>query len=90
MDKVLRMMQKNTELPKRVLELNPAHPLIRNLEARLTANPQDPFVPRACEQLFEGCMLVDGYLTDPHQFVERMNAILTDAAARSLSVESSE
>ena len=82
MDKILRIMQKNTELPKRVLELNPAHPLIRNLEKRLTADAQDSFIARACEQLFEGCMLVDGYLTDPHRFVERMNSILTEAAAK--------
>jgi molecular chaperone HtpG len=87
MDKVLRMMQKNIQLPQRVLELNPAHPLIRNLERCLAANPQDAFVARACEQLFEGCMLVDGYLTDPHQFVERMNSILTDAAARPAHAE---
>ena len=25
-------------------------------------------------------MLVDGYLTDPHQLVERMNQILTEVA----------
>jgi molecular chaperone HtpG len=81
MDKMMRLMQKNTDLPKRVLELNPAHPLIRGLEQRLAADPQDSFVARACEQLFEGCMLVDGYLSDPHRFVERMNSILTDAAS---------
>lgn len=82
MDKVLRMMNKNTELPKRVLELNPKHPLVRGLERRLAADKNDPFLARACEQLFEGCMLLDGYLTDPHHFVERMNSILTDAAGR--------
>ena len=32
------------------------------------------------EQLFEGAMLADGFLADPHTLVERMHAILTDAA----------
>ena len=34
----------------------------------------------ACEHLFEGCMLLDGYLTDPHKLVGRMNQVLNDAA----------
>ncbi len=82
MDRMMRMMHKTSELPKRVLELNPKHPLVRNLEKLIADNPQDPLIARACEQLFEGCMLVDGYLADPHEFVERMHAILADAVAR--------
>jgi molecular chaperone HtpG len=81
MDKMMRLMQKSAELPKRVLELNPKHPLVKNLEKMVAENPQDPLIARACEQLFEGCMLVDGYLADPHEFVERMHAILADAVA---------
>ncbi|HWA97937.1 MAG TPA: molecular chaperone HtpG [Pirellulales bacterium] len=80
-DKIMRMMQKNTDLPKRVLELNPHHKLVQNLARLAQANASDPFIERACEQLFEGSMLVDGYLADPHRLVERMNAILADAAA---------
>jgi molecular chaperone HtpG len=79
-EKIMRMMNKNTELPRRVLELNPNHPLIQNLARIAQANTQDPFIERACEQLFEGSMLVDGYLADPHKLVERMNQILEDAA----------
>jgi molecular chaperone HtpG len=81
MEKMMRMMQKSVDLPKRVLELNPTHPLVKNLEKIVARDPQDPLVARACEQLFEGCMLVDGYLADPHQFVERMHTILGDAVA---------
>lgn len=80
-EKLMRIMNKATDLPKRVLELNPSHPLIRHLTALVDKDLNDPFVERACEQLFEGCMLVDGYLTDPHKLVERMNQILADAAS---------
>jgi molecular chaperone HtpG len=79
-EKLMRIMNKETDLPKRVLELNPSHPLIRHLSELADKDLRDPFIDRACEQLFEGCMLVDGYLTDPHQLVERMNTILTEAA----------
>jgi len=79
-EKMMRIMNKSTDLPKRVLELNPSHSLIRHLTELADKDLRDPFIDRACEQLFEGCMLVDGYLTDPHQLVERMNQILTEAA----------
>jgi molecular chaperone HtpG len=79
-EKIMRMMNKNADMPRRVLELNPQHPLVQNLARIAQANSQDPFIERACEQIFEGSMLVDGYLTDPHRLVERMNQILEDAA----------
>jgi molecular chaperone HtpG len=79
-EKMMRMMNKTTDLPQRVMELNPSHPLIKSLTDLVAKNSQDPFIERAAEQLFEGSMLVDGYLTDPHKLVERMNQILEDAA----------
>jgi len=81
MERVMRMMSKNTALPQRVLELNARHPLIGHLTRLVEQNENDPFVERACRQLFEGSMLLDGYLSDPHELVERMNAVLEDAAA---------
>lgn len=81
MDRMMRMMNKEEELPKRTLELNARHPLVQSLSRITERLASDPFVERACEQIFEGAMLADGYLTDPHRLVERMNEILTDAAA---------
>lgn len=84
MDKVMRMMNKDTDLPKRTLEINPKHPMVRSLGGLVRSDAEDPFVGRAVEQIFESAMLADGYLTDPHRLVERMQAILTDAAAARL------
>ncbi len=81
MEKMMRMMNKTEELPKRVLELNAKHSLIQQLAELTSANAKEPFVETACEHLFEGCMLLDGYLTDPHKLVGRMNQVLSDAAA---------
>lgn len=79
-EKLMRRLNKNSEAPARIFELNPKHPLVRNLAGLVKANPQDAFVERALRQLFEGTLLVDGYLTDPHLLVERMVATLSDAA----------
>jgi len=81
MDRLMRMMNKTPELPQRVLELNQRHRLIRGLARILEQNPDDPFVANACEQLFEGAMLVDGYLADPHRLVERINQLLEETAS---------
>ena len=80
MEKVLRLMNKDAELPKRVLELNPKHELIRHLASLVERDRQDSLVRNSCEQIFEGAMLVDGYLTDPHALVSRMNELMAEAA----------
>ena len=81
MEKMMRMMNKNEELPKRVLEINAKHSLIQRLTEIASDDVKAPFLETACEHLFEGCMLLDGYLTDPHKLVARMNGVLNDAAA---------
>ena len=80
MEKMMRIMNKSGDLPKRVLELNPGHSLIKSLSQMISGNAKHPFVETACEHLYEGCMLLDGYLSDPHQLVERMNKVLDEAA----------
>ena len=80
MDKMIRLMNKDATLPKKTLELNPGHSLMRNLLSVIKKEENDPFINRACEQIFEGAMLVDGYLNDPHQLVERMHEIMDEAA----------
>jgi molecular chaperone HtpG len=80
MDKIMRMMTKDETLPKKVLEINPDHPLIRNLLRIYTREPQDSFLTLAAEQLFESSMLLEGYLPDPHGLVQRVNKILEQSS----------
>ena len=81
MEKMMRMMNQTEEFPKRVMEINAQHSLMQRLAELTSINAKDPFVETACEHLFEGCMLLDGYLTDPHKLVRRMNQVLNDAAS---------
>jgi molecular chaperone HtpG len=87
MDRLMRMVQKTEELPQRLLEINPKHPLVAHLAKLAARDAHDAFVRRAAEQIFESAMLLDGYLTDPHRLVERINETLTDAAAARASAE---
>ena len=90
MEKMMRIMNKSADLPKRVLELNPRHSLIENLNRLVSGSEKEDFVRAACEQLFEGCLLLDGYLSDPHQLVERMNHLLDEASALQTEKEKDE
>jgi molecular chaperone HtpG len=80
MDKIMRSMSQDTSVPKKVLELNPKHELIRNLASLNQADPGDPFVEQAARQLFESALLLEGYLTDPHALVGRIQDLLAKSS----------
>ncbi|MFH1195932.1 MAG: molecular chaperone HtpG [bacterium] len=80
MQKILKVTSKDTSLPKKVLEVNQEHKLMRNLLSIYKNNPKDEFITDVTEQLFESAMLLDGYLTDPHKLVQRINAMMTQSS----------
>lgn len=80
MDKIMRVMHKDTSIPKKVLEINPDHALIRNMLAIMEKNEGDPFIEQAANQLFESALLLEGYLTDPHALVGRVQDLLTKSS----------
>ena len=80
MQKIIHMMQKDDSIPKQILEINPDHALTRNMLAIYGSNPQDPFLDKATDQLFEAALLQTGYLPDPHSLVTRSFDILADAS----------
>jgi len=81
MQKIMRMVTKDSSVPKKALELNRDHALIRNLLAIYRNDAADPFLGKAVEQLYDSALLLDGYLSDPHQMVARINDLLADASA---------
>jgi len=80
MQRIMRLMAKDESVPDKIMELNPDHPLVRNLITIYGADADDPFVGQAAEQLYESALLLEGYLSDPHRMVARVNAILEQAS----------
>ncbi|WFS62966.1 molecular chaperone HtpG [Pseudodesulfovibrio thermohalotolerans] len=80
MDKIMRVMSKDTSIPKKILEVNPDHPLVRNMLAIMERDESDPFIEQAANQLFESALLLEGYLTDPHALVGRVQDLLTKSS----------
>ncbi len=76
MQKILHIMNKDTSIPKKIFEVNKDHKLIRNLLKIYKNDPKDPFIQESVEQLYESALLLEGYLTDPHKLVNRIQDIL--------------
>jgi molecular chaperone HtpG len=71
------------EVPKvkRVLELNPGHPLVIRLQAFHAAHPADERLGRYAELLHGQAVLAEGgTLADPAAFSRRLAELLTEAA----------
>jgi len=77
MDKIMRVISKDTSIPRKVLEINPDHALVRNMLTIFEQDALDPFIDQAANQLFESALLLEGYLTDPHALVGRVQDLLT-------------
>lgn len=77
MERVYRLLNQQMEVPKRILEINPRHPLIRNL-----SEVQDSeLATQIIEQIFESALLVEGIHPRPVDMVARIQAIM-EAATR--------
>ncbi len=80
MHKMMQMMNKDTAPPQKIMEINKDHKLTRNLLNIYKADPRDAFIDTAAEQLFESALLLEGYLTDPHKLVNRINDVLEQSS----------
>lgn len=79
MQKIMRIAGKDTSIPKKVMELNKDHHLVRNLLKIYEADPKDDYIATTTEQLYESSLLLEGYLADPHKMVSRINKLLEQA-----------
>lgn len=71
-ERMMRMMDKNFSGGKKMLEVNLAHPLVRNLARMHEANNNDPLLVDAVEQIYASVLLVEDNLDNPMDFVRRM------------------
>ena len=75
-EKMLRMMQQSDAAGKKVLEVNPSHPIIKNLAGLCMLDESHPVIRKTMSQLFEGALLLEGSLESTVEFVSRMNDII--------------
>ncbi|MBN1540627.1 molecular chaperone HtpG [candidate division KSB1 bacterium] len=79
MERLMHLMHEETAKPKRKMEINGKHPLIRRLLQIYQTNPKDPFLVQAAETLFDSVVLLDGFIADPHAMALRSQQLLTQS-----------
>jgi molecular chaperone HtpG len=76
MQKIMNLMNKDMTPPKKAMEINKDHELVRNLLEIYKKDAKDKYLEQITEQLYESALLLEGYLTDPHKMVNRIQDIL--------------
>ena len=74
--RVYRMMDKDFELPKKVLELNPRHKIIRGLSELPEGDIKFNLI---AEQIYENTLLIEGLHPDPVSMVGRIQDLIAKA-----------
>ncbi len=81
LEKMYRAMGQEGPRVKRILELNPSHPLVGGLRAAYERDADDPALPETAELLYGTALLAEGGdLEDPARFAK----LLADRLARTV------
>lgn len=76
MQRLYRMVERNYEVPKKILELNPRHPILRSLKE---LPEEDELGSAVIEQIFESALLIDGIHPDPASMIPRIQSLMEAA-----------
>ena len=71
---MMKAMGQEAPAPKVVLEINPRHEVIRNLNSLQQSQPE--LAVTVLEQLTDNALLAAGLLEDPQAMITRLNALL--------------
>ncbi|MFX1274724.1 MAG: molecular chaperone HtpG [Promethearchaeota archaeon] len=67
---------KDFEIPRKILEFNQEHPIVKGLIELHDKDPKDERIDLIVEQLFENCLLAEGDLPNPSLMVPRINQLI--------------
>jgi len=76
MQRVYRMMDREYQIPKKVLEINPSHTILK----RVSDLPDgDPLLKLVVEQIFDSTLLIEGLHPDPASMIPRIQELIESA-----------
>jgi molecular chaperone HtpG len=82
-ERIMKMVDQTTRESKRILELNPEHPIVKNLDAvaRKGGPVEQERVKAWAEVLYDQAQLAEGVVEDPAKLVQRIQALLTEVTS---------
>ena len=79
LQRVYKYLGQDYEIPKKVLELNPSHPILKNLLGLETGSELQNII---IEQIYDSALLVEGIHPDPSSMAPRVQQIIEAALKR--------
>jgi molecular chaperone HtpG len=76
MQRVYRYLEREYEVPKKVLELNPRHPILAKLN---TLDAEDELGTEVIEQIYDSALLIEGLHPDPASMLPRIQDLMEKA-----------
>jgi molecular chaperone HtpG len=76
MQRVYRLLNRDFEVPKKVLELNPRHPILKRLNSLAEDDPRNALV---IDMLYEDALLIEGLHPDPASMISRIQELIEAA-----------
>jgi molecular chaperone HtpG len=74
--RVYRMMDKDYQIPKKVLEINPDHPILQKISQLADDDLRRELI---VEQVFESTLLIEGLHPDPASMIPRIQKLMESA-----------
>ena len=81
MERIMRMVDQGAHETKRILELNPSHPFVKNLDELARREPSSERVSTWSEMLLDQALLSEGVVQDPAKLVRRIQELLTEVSS---------
>ncbi len=80
MQRVYRMLERDFQAPKKVLELNPHHSILKRLDNLPAEDLRSSLI---VEQVYEDALLIEGLHPDPAGMIARIQKIMEAALGES-------
>lgn len=80
MERVMRMLDREVQAPKRILEINAQHTVVKNLVTLVERDAGSDEVKTFAEVLLDQALLAEGVVPDPASLLKRMQRVLTMAS----------
>ncbi len=86
MQRVYKYLGKEYEIPKKILELNPSHAILRSL---LKLEPASELQTLVIEQIYDSALLVEGLHPDPSSMAPRVQQLIEAALGKAAAGDQS-
>jgi molecular chaperone HtpG len=73
MQRVYRMMDREYQIPKKILEINPSHHILKQVSE---LEEDNPLIKLIIEQIFESTLLIEGLHPDPPAMIPRIQQLM--------------